>query len=607
MTKYDILLNAIDQLRKEAPITHKRYYPDESDIEKLNQARARAYIHLFLKVKFGILDFSERENLIVDDNQDGGIDAYYIDNDSKRIFFLQSKFRNSEINFNEKEITFEDLLKMDIGRILKGENFDENGVEYNSKVKKMVSEIKGIPDIGRFQYEVVILANVKVITQTNLKKLSGGFPVSIVNNECAYKDLLLPLIKGTYFNPGELILSINLANVDSAYSRIDYLVKTRFRDCTITVVFVPTLEIAQVMKKYKNSILQFNPRSFLELSRNNINQEIGKSITDLSTNEFALYNNGITILSSETKINQYIGQKQKGQLIIKKPQIINGGQTAFTLSRKLEEAESKGLVDQYFSGKEVLIKIITFQADASQENGDYLDLVEKISQATNQQSPVIESDRRSNEPIQLKIQELIFAKYGYFYERKLGEYADGLKEEYIDKEMIINRDLFLRLCNCCDFKPSEARKTSVKVLFSEKSFHETLNDESRVDEYIFAYECYRRLKIIERKYSRDKHNKYGIINFGNGLRYGKFAIVSACRILFKDEKSISDVDIIVQRILSKWIDFEKWVSAQSGNSTYFTKIIDEESGETLIDVDFDNYYKGSTLNENIKEYFSKEK
>ncbi len=601
MTKYQILINTLDQIRKEAPIANKRYYPNDNEIEKLDQARARAYIHLFLKVKFGILDFSKREAFIVDDPQDGGIDAYYIDENTKRIYLIQSKFRTSEENFITKEISYEELLKMDVERIINGEENDENGNAYNDKVKAMQRKIQQIPDIGRYSYEVVILANTKEISASNLKKLSGGLPVMVINHQRSYQELLFPLIKGTFYNPDELTLSINLANVDSAYSRIDYKVITSKKTCTISVLFVPTLEIAQAMRKYKNSILQFNPRSFLELSRNSINQEIAKSISELTTNEFALFNNGITILSKQTNINQQIGQKDRGQLIIKNPQIINGGQTAFTLARKLEEAELKGLIEQYFSGKEVLLKIITFEVNGTESNDNYYELVEEISQATNQQSPVIEADRRSNDEIQIKLQGLIFEKYGYFYERKLGEFADGLKEGYISASLIINRETFIRICKSCDLLPSEARHNSARELFSEKNFKETLNDESRVDEYIFVYKCYQELKKIEAKYSRDRKNKFGISNYGNAIRYGKFAVVAACKLYYQDQNS--DPVEIVKNVLSKWIEFEKWVPRQTMNQIYALNEVTDETGVIDIEIDFDNYYKGSTLNKNIVAFF----
>lgn len=53
--KYEILLNILDKISLEAPLENKFYRPSESDynfLEKKNQARSRALIHLYLKVKF---------------------------------------------------------------------------------------------------------------------------------------------------------------------------------------------------------------------------------------------------------------------------------------------------------------------------------------------------------------------------------------------------------------------------------------------------------------------------------------------------------------------------------------------------------------------------
>jgi hypothetical protein len=53
--KYVILLNVLDKISLEAPLKYKFYRPNESDddyLEKKNQARSRALIHLYLKVKF---------------------------------------------------------------------------------------------------------------------------------------------------------------------------------------------------------------------------------------------------------------------------------------------------------------------------------------------------------------------------------------------------------------------------------------------------------------------------------------------------------------------------------------------------------------------------
>lgn len=311
MEKFSILLNVLDTLRKEAPSEYKNYHPLETDIEKINQARARAYIHLFLKVKFGLTEFKKREVYITDGSYDGGIDAYYIDKESNIIYFIQSKFRITKNNFENKEITFEEILNMDTDRICEGEKVCELGNKYNNKIQNFINEISLIEDIGRYRYKVIILANInKDLKQSQLKKLSGGLPTVVYNFEKCYNELLFPLISGTFYNIKELFIRLNLSNKTT--SEISYSVATSYGNCDITVVFVPIIEIAKMMQKFKNSILKFNPRSYLDLSNNSVNKEIAKTVKSTKTNEFALFNNGITILSNNTDINKQVGKKRTG-------------------------------------------------------------------------------------------------------------------------------------------------------------------------------------------------------------------------------------------------------------------------------------------------------
>jgi hypothetical protein len=86
--KYQTLLNILDRIGDEAPTEFKRYHVSESDIGALNQARSRAYIHLYLKVTYGLLDFREREKQITDGSGDGGVDAYFIDRQERRVDYI---------------------------------------------------------------------------------------------------------------------------------------------------------------------------------------------------------------------------------------------------------------------------------------------------------------------------------------------------------------------------------------------------------------------------------------------------------------------------------------------------------------------------------------
>lgn len=604
MSKYNTLLNILDVIRREAPEEFKRYNPPESKVEELNNARSRTFIHLFLKVKFGILDFKEREKFITDDPQDGGIDGYYLDEEHKKIYFFQSKFRTNEKNFNEKEILFSELLKMDVDRITDGEKADEKRVLYNPKIQKMLTEIQKIPDIGKWKTEVVILANVADVTPSQLKKLTGGFSPTIYKNNNVYQELVFPVIQGTYYNPNELRISLNLSNTSSQSARVTYKVKTTKKECDITLVFVPTLEIAHAMYKYRNSILKFNPRSYLELSHNPVNQDIADSIVTLSTNEFALYNNGITILSYGTDFNEKIGQKNKGQLIVTQPQIINGGQTAFTLSRVYEDYVVSKKKPDIFESKEVLLKVITFPPEDTLSQDEYLDLIEAVSKATNQQSQVNEADRRSNDQIQIQLQNFLFEKHDVFYERKRGEYADGVRADYIQRSQIVNRENFLRMCKCCDMEPSDAKRMSREQLFDRQHFEETLTDPNRFDEYFFTYQCFLKLNQIKKEFSKNKDNKFGVLYYGNGLSQGIYAIVAVCSLHYKGEKSFSQINEITQKVLKRWIEFEHFAVKQSENSDYFRIYKDEQTGTQREELNFMNYYKGKSLAKDLKIFFA---
>ena len=60
MNKYETLVSIVEKIRQEAPLSQKRYHPHKTEVEKMRSALARSFIHLFLKVKFGLVEFGER-------------------------------------------------------------------------------------------------------------------------------------------------------------------------------------------------------------------------------------------------------------------------------------------------------------------------------------------------------------------------------------------------------------------------------------------------------------------------------------------------------------------------------------------------------------------
>lgn len=487
MTRYEILRNILTGILNEAPEKYSKLYEkDPNKTDQYNNSLSRAFIHLFLKVRFDLLDFEQREYYVTDGGNDGGIDGYYIDKEQKIIYLFQSKFRANENNFHDKEITLKELLAMDIQHILEGNQCDEKGIKYRGKILQLQREVSEIDDIPRYSYKVIIFANLKGVSDSELKRLTGGYKAEVIDYQKCYTDFVFPIISGTHFNKSDLTIQIDLSN--KLASKISYAVDTSIGECDITVLFVPTVEIGKFMSKYKNSILKYNPRSYLGFKAQDVNRQIAESITNQATNEFALFNNGITLLSEETCINEQVANKGVAKLLVKNPQIINGGQTSFTLSRIYEDNVDKTVFDK----KEVLLKVITLPPDASGKE----QLIERISNATNHQTPVGPSDRLSNMEEQVYLQQRLFIEFGVLYERKRGEYSDGISKGLIKEGDIIDRSLFIKIYYILQNKISSSK--TKKLFVTHKWNKDSIDDNDKMLATIFGCKSYRKLQSLSR-------------------------------------------------------------------------------------------------------------
>jgi hypothetical protein len=584
---YKTLCNVLDSLRSEAPAAASIYLPPKGNHDALIQARSRALLHLYLKARFGLGSFTSREQFVTDGPFDGGIDAFYIDEKAKRIHILQAKFRADAQNFSQKAMTAGELLKMDVARILKGKKEDEQGNKYNDQITKNLQKvIRNIPDIARYDIKVVLLGNTKNFSTNDLKKLVDGFEVDQFSHDRTYSDLLFPVVNGTYFSEPDLTIEINLTN--SGQTHLDYDVKARGQNTNIKLLFVPTREIGRIMHTYKNSVLKYNPRSFLELSSNPVNQDIEASVRSNTNNEFALFNNGVTIISDQTAVNSNTAKVDKAQIILRNPQLVNGGQTAFTLGRIYEGCE-KEKDFAVFKGKEVLLRVITFVAKQTPANvGSRLKLLGEISKASNSQTKVDESDRRSNDPIQIKLQKHFFDEYGLYYERKRGEFSDGLRSKYITETSLVDRDKLIRVCLAGDYKISQARSSISK--FYQPGQLEALLKVKEIAKYAYGYELLHLIEGLRKSKPKSRGDRYNTKLYGQGLRYGQYALLAAC--INQGLLNAKTGEDVLKTLTDQWQAFESWVIKEKTNSAY-------KVGSSF---DFVNYYKGSTVGADVKNY-----
>lgn len=596
MSKYKDLVAILDGLCKEAEENFPKLF-NTTDPKRKEAARSRAYIHLLLKVRFGLLEADKREYVVTDGSNDGGIDAYFIDRNDRIVYLIQSKFRQSDIVFESREIQYTELLAMDVERIISGNEYNEKNVRYNGKIHRLQREIRELPDNTLYSYKVILLANVPNIDESKIKRLIGNFPYEVYNAQRAYDEFVFPIVSGTYYKQEQLTITLSLSS-ESRGHRIEYFPKTANGQCTVNILFVPTREIGRILNQYKNTILRFNPRSYLGLEENPINANIKKSIEIPSTNEFALLNNGITILSDKAVYSGFVGNANEAKLSLVNPQIINGGQTAYTLSRIYEDVKKNGDFS-VFDSKEVLLRVISFDREPvnpdDAETEKKLKLIEEISNATNQQTEVREADRRANSIVLVKLQELIFKEFGYYFERKKGEFFDGLAYEYIQPDQVVDKEAFLRCCVAVSGRPSRARQRSAKLMFRKEEFERYLPDTSDYKRLMFAYIAY--IKLSPQRIGAVK------------LRlYARYAMVYVASLNFRDEMHAdtyeTEIESVITGIFNQWKDFENYAQSLEGNKNrYFKETKEEATNEIRVDANWQGYYKGVTLNGDLYQYF----
>jgi hypothetical protein len=325
---------------------------------------------------------------------------------------------------------------MELERILQGDTTDSNGNTYNPKILEFQVKFNQATKKQVFKNKVIFLANIKSLNDFQIRKQTANLDYETFDFERSYLELVKPVCSGTHYDPEKIVIELNVA--EKASPQLKQSVNTTYGDCDITAIFVPTIEIAKAMSKYKNAILRYNPRNYLGLSRNPVNKDIRSSISSLSHNDFALLNNGLTILADDQDLTMFTGTKNVGRLTLTNPQIINGGQTAYTLSEIFEkEIESQPNI---FDGKEVLVRVIILRQEESRDSeSKKYKFIDAISTSTNKQTAVKEADRHSSNPILVGIQEDIFRKFGYFVELKQGEFYNGRDKKFISRDLIVDR------------------------------------------------------------------------------------------------------------------------------------------------------------------------
>lgn len=383
------------------------------------------FYYLILQLTTGNANPDELEKMIIDTdycknmhnikNNDYGIDAVYLDEDSNRIILYNFKFReNFNANKGGKEGPFLDSTKF-LSMSLNGE-FKELGAD-SLISKNMMEEINSkINSDEIWNIELIIASNENQsidIAGPAINSLKKDYDVEI-------KPITLDDIMGflhdrkseysaKFFVDKESFL---VYEEDSLASSKSYLVKLSVADLIRITCSdneqrnefnLDDLEKMKTMR-LELGILYENVRGYLSDSRFNMN-----IINTLSNdpNKFFIFNNGITITAKNVK-SEPKNVNKKYLFTLEDMQVVNGGQTL----RSIYKFKDEEFDEEKLESASVLVRV--FKTEDNDE------LINEIAEYTNSQNAISDSDLKSIHKVQIKIERYL-EKHGIDYIRKAGD------------------------------------------------------------------------------------------------------------------------------------------------------------------------------------------
>lgn len=335
------------------------------------------------------MDAEEVIERIVTDTHGEGVDAVLVDNNEMRLIFLQAKtvtdYLHSQRNLSEN----------DIKTTLEGVRFLIFG-DYKGKItpdlENLIDEYHEKANTGEYTTQLVFL----VLKQPPLdEKFIDAFEKDVeVEVEIMDFDRVKTFYEEEYLSklsppPKKISLQAisGILKKNSPYKAFVFTVKAR--------------EIARLYSEHRETIFQQNVRYFLGMRARNINKQIYQTATDGErAQKFWYFNNGVTVVCEKVEL------VPSGKVVIlRHPQIINGAQTTYALYKAYEMGDLQ-------DDAEILLRVIEAKDRP---------LVEEITLYTNSQNAIRLRDLCSNDKVQIRIQKVLRG-YGYFYERKRGEF-----------------------------------------------------------------------------------------------------------------------------------------------------------------------------------------
>lgn len=468
---------------------------------------------LFKNLKKEVLEIKDRNPQITDDNAfvawylrafitedekqaidsltgksgDKGSDAIYFDHQNRMVFVVQGKYH---IKINSTESRSNIVSLADLGRSIlldRSEAFKSILNNANAVVHEKLKEARNL--IHNRDYKLILrYVTTGKISYTNIEE--GEARIEEYDNASfetySYKDLMIAMqdyIEGA--SPAVPSISLPVEGSE-LFTRTDSVT-----GITSWIFTMSGTDVGNIFNNIGVRLFARNIRGYL--GNTEINRVMNHTI-EKEPEYFWYYNNGITIVCDEAK------QVRKGKSNIIKvtnAQIINGQQTTRTLA---------------LSGKndvEVLVKLIEISRKHEENIVQYSHLVSEIVSATNWQNAISQSDLKSNDAEQIRIEKEL-KKLDYYYIRKRMSKSEAYKYGAYNFSFSIKKEELARAVAATTVDPYEIRLGKDR-LFEDDIYSKIFNGRKASD-YISIYWLYRFVNYWSKNDDRKVSAKWHVLN-----------------------------------------------------------------------------------------------
>jgi hypothetical protein len=422
---------------------------------------------------------------------DKGIDAVFEDHENQTVFLIQGKYRQGPHPSPESRA---DVLALaDTGRILCSSDeklFASLTTGADVTVKTALDKCRNLINKRRYRLRLHFVTTGKAARNLEEEAIERVYECGDrADFECHSRVQLLRRMQDYIEGVAPAVPIIHLPiHKDQSFRRHDD--RTGITSWIFSMV---GSDLGRLCNDIGDRLFARNIRGYLGQTTS-VNRGMEHTLKK-EPQYFWYFNNGVTIVCDAAK---EITEKNQKNLRVANAQVINGQQTTRTLARHTDSSAT------------ILVKVIVVPRADDGSHDNYSHLIGEIVSATNWQNAISQSDLKSNDPEQVRL-ERDFDKIGYQYMRKRMTKSEARRLSGSRYKMQIKKEELAQCVAACLLDPYEVRLGKER-LFEDEIYQTIFNGRSASDCLVFI-RLHNFVRYCCRGDTRKGRAKWLVLNF----------------------------------------------------------------------------------------------